>query len=231
MQPCAHRIRQRRFTDCSYEWVKAMGSTLRAASLNLSAQPRPAPFPLPFAVLFRLWRQSPPLPLLGPRSHPLGFLRLPLNPLVPSRAERHSIAPLQEATGQFVKPGLVLAPDAGHGHASAAAGGARRILHAFLAKPLAGCGHKPVQLVGDTRIGAAFAPCGGDQLLAPRNFLGSLSAVRLKAEQIQLVGRCLGKRGKSVGTQVARDVKASDRLGIRKRLCARRPFRQGVVAL
>jgi hypothetical protein len=39
------------------------------------------------------------------------------------------------------------------------------------------------------------------------------------------------KRGKSVGTQVARDVKASDRLGIRKRLCARRPFRQGVVAL
>ena len=90
-----------------------------------------------------------------------------LNPLIPSRAECHPVAPLHEAAGQLIKPGLVLAPYAGQGHASAAAGGAERIPHAFLAKPLASCGHEPVQFIGHTCIGAALAPCGGYQLLAP----------------------------------------------------------------
>jgi hypothetical protein len=61
----------------------------------------------------------------------------------------------------------VLAPDAGHGHASAAAGGARRIPHAFLAKPFAGCSHEPVQLIRNTQIGSALTRCGGYQPLTP----------------------------------------------------------------
>lgn len=129
--------------------------------------PQPGQLPLPLAVLLRLWRQSPALPLFGPRALLLGLLRLPLNPLIPSRAERHPVAPLHEASRQIVQPGLVLAPDAGHGHASAAAGGARRIPHTFLAKPFAGCGHEPVQLVGHARIESALAPRCGYQLFLP----------------------------------------------------------------
>jgi len=167
-----------------------MGSTLRAASLNPSAQPRPAPFPLPFAVLFRLWRQSPPLPLLGPRSHPLGFLRLPLNPLVPSRAERHSIAPLHKATGQLVKPGLVLASAAGR------------------PRPYAGARQRPappppVQTAADRgggRLGARSSILGGTagkpafparksaRERAPRNFLGSLP--KSAVEQVATSSHC-----------------------------------------
>jgi hypothetical protein len=69
---------------------------------------------------------GPPLPLLGPRALPLDLLRVPLNAPIPILAESHSLACLDEAAGHLVQPGLVLAPDAGHGHASPAAGGARR---------------------------------------------------------------------------------------------------------
>jgi hypothetical protein len=84
-------------------------------------------------------------------------------------------SPLHEAAGQLIKPGLVLAPDAGQLHAPAAAGGAGRIPHALLAKAFAGGGHEPVQLVGHARIGAAFAPCGG---YAPRPYPADRAGVR-----------------------------------------------------
>jgi hypothetical protein len=90
----------------------------------LSPQPQPALLPLPLAVLLRLRRQSPALSFLGPRALPLGLFRLPLNLPLPRGAEFLPIARLHEALGQLVQPGLVLASNARHGHASAAAGGA-----------------------------------------------------------------------------------------------------------
>ncbi len=131
----------------------------------LPTKAQPTPFSLPFAI--RLRRDSPALPFLGPRTLPLGLLRLPLNPLPPRRAVLRRLPTERVAPRQLVQPRLVLPASAGHGHAPAPVRRTGRLAYALLAKPPPGRGHEPVQLSRHPGVAPPGGPSPCDRLLPP----------------------------------------------------------------